>query len=108
MKKIRLTESDLTRIVKRIISEQSKGNDFIDKGFKVVKPKGNLGDFIIKAKNKFGFGEVTAYYREKDKTYLICDEKQVMFLSVPISKDFRDLGFQVGREYKIKDVLNKI
>ena len=104
MKKVvRLTESDLTRIIKRIISEQSKGNDFIDKGFKVVKPKSNFGDYIIKAKNKFGFGEITVYYREKDKTYLICDEEQVMFLNVP-----RDLGFQVGVEYKIEYVLNNI
>jgi len=40
MKKIiRLTESDLTRIVKRIINEQSQGDIFIEKGFEIIEPK---------------------------------------------------------------------
>ena len=103
MKKvIRLTESDLTRIVKRVINEQSQGDIFMKKGFEIFQPKDKkINDVILRLKNKFAFGETKVYNRKRDRVMLISDGKQVFFLSAPN-------GFTVTQVYKIEDVQNKI
>ena len=105
MKKIiRLTESDLTRIVKRIINEQSQGDIFMKKGFEIIEPKDKkIEDLVLRLKNKFGFEDTNTkvYKRKRDGVMLISDGKQVFFLSAPN-------GFTVTQVYKIEDVQNKI
>ena len=101
MKKIiRLTESDLTRIVKRIINEQLQEDIFIKKGFEIVEPKDKIEDVVLRLKNKFAFGDTKVYNRKRDRVMLISDGKQVFFLSAPN-------GFTVNQVYKIEDEMFK-
>lgn len=104
MKKVvRLTESDLAKIVKRVIKEQSQEDVFLNKGYKIAEPKGQRKDLIdrysLTLKNKFGFGETKAY--EKNNILLISDGTQVYFLAAP-------QGVTVTKVYNIQDIQNKL
>ena len=101
MKKIiRLTESDLARIVKRVISEQSIPEDYIE-----TTPVGR----IIDTKEKYDktYSTDFKYYVNDNKNIsFIYDGTNLVFIKAPEDayKNFRELGAKFG-PYKLQDVI---
>ncbi len=90
MKKIRLTESELIKLVKRVISEQTNiKNIFIDKGYVLVDVKtltGNLKNVVTKSIEKNP--TYNKFYRKMDSrtkkiVSLISDGNNVIFIVPP-------------------------
>lgn len=87
MKKIRLTESELIKLVKRVISEQK--NIFIDKGYVLVDVNpltGNLKKLVTKSIEKNP--TYNKFYRKMDSrtkkiVSLISDGNNVIFIVPP-------------------------
>jgi hypothetical protein len=87
MKKIRLTESELINLVKRVISEQK--NIFIDKGYVLVDVNtltGNLKNVVTKSIEKNP--TYNKFYRKMDSrtkkiVSLISDGNNVIFIVAP-------------------------
>jgi len=75
MKKIiRLTESDLARIVKRVISEQSIPEEYIE-----TTPNKDVISKMIKK-----YGDAYKYYiNEKNRVSFISDGNTLIFVSAP-------------------------
>lgn len=93
MKKIiRLTESDLVRLVKRVINEQQEDfrKKLEEKGYVLDNnlQSGKLSDIVNKLKKNTGMTDY--YYNNKNGVQMVTDGKQVVFIVAP--KNIRELG----------------
>jgi hypothetical protein len=93
MKKIiRLTESDLVRLVKRVINEQQEDfrKKLEEKGYVLDNnlQSGKLSDIVNKLKKDTGM--TNYYYNNKNGVQMVTDGKKVVFIVAP--KNIRELG----------------
>ena len=107
MKKvIRLTESDLTRIVNRVINEQNEIDKFkslTKKGYVESEIPRNLSNIVNKLISRFGLGDIKYFTRKSDSSVLISDGTKVIFLSLPTSSQY-----EITKEYKLLEIINQL
>lgn len=99
---IRLTESDLIRLVKRVIKEQQEDvPSFLkERGYVLNNnlPSGKLSDTVRRLKEKYQMNDY--YYNQQNEVQLITDNSKILFLVAP--KNVSDLGphdFEDVRQY---------
>lgn len=79
---IKLTESDLISIIKKVINEQSTF-DWKKRGYVELTIPGDLYNVVNKLENHYGFGEAKYYVNNKNGVKLFFDGESVFFLSPP-------------------------
>jgi len=111
---IRLTESDLTRLVKRVIEEQANGSGQIDKFLEIITDHGFKLDVNSKDKpfayvynkgqymSQFG-GKPLCFFKKDNESYYN-DENITIFLRkngvrVTVIKNGKQLGFNIPQDF---------